>query len=144
MCQAVDSNSQWPVSDQALSTVSLGQAAFCRQYGAPGGVSHEERSASSRWALSQLPSAAINLYLFPSWGPYLLLRGRDHLIYLYILHVAQGPGFSSYHGRCPMNVCQLGSTSYAIARQLGTRTGNFTRCYFAKNIPEGNLMPCYL
>ena len=132
MCQAVDSNFQW--TDQDLSTASLDQAAFCWQRGAQGRVASMEGLPGTHDP-GRLLSSPTNLYPFLSWGSYLLLRGRDPLLYLYIFYAVPGPGFSIVHSNRLMNVCWLRPTSYAVAWLLSTKRGKFTRCNFAKNIP---------
>lgn len=98
MCQAVDSNSQWPVNYQALFTsrtrfdlFSLGQVAFSS------GVSHEDLPAAHELLASSLQRLQIYLSSLAE-GLTCFLEAEILLFLLYIFHVTQGPGFSSYHG----------------------------------------------
>lgn len=142
MCQAVDSNSQWPVSHQALFTsrprfhlLSLGQVAFSWQHGALSGVSHEDLPAAHELLASSLQQLQISLSSLAE-GLTCFLEAETILFFLYIFHVAQGPGFSSHHSRYPMNGVSMDQpASYAISFLLSTRRGKFTRSYFAKRIP---------
>lgn len=94
------------------------------------------RPSSRPWALSQLPSAATNLSLFPSWRSHMLPRGRDHLISSLHLPCCPGPGVQliSRHTQW-MCVSMDQPASYAITCLLSARRGKFTSCYFTKNIP---------